>query len=172
MEDIAGRVVNAVEEVLRHATPVMHFRRTATRDTQIRGVPIKEGDKVVMWYCSGDRDEDVFPDPGRFDILRENARSHMAFGAGGAHFCIGAALGGTEDPGRIGLADAVLAMTKVAARSSVTVKASLGLALEGVKIAAGRSTVEPARGDHRFADPSWTENPGYRRLKQAYLAWS
>ena len=63
------------------------------RDTQIRGVDIRCGDKVVMWYCSGDRDEEVFPDPGRFDIFRENARSHMAFGAGGAHFCIGAALG-------------------------------------------------------------------------------
>jgi cytochrome P450 len=93
MEDFDGRVTGAVEEVLRHSTPVMHFRRTAKRDTRIRGVDIKEGDKVVMWYCSGDRDEDVFPDPGRFDILRENARSHMAFGAGGAHFCIGAALG-------------------------------------------------------------------------------
>jgi cytochrome P450 len=93
MEDFDGRVTGAVEEVLRHSTPVMHFRRTARRDTRIRGVDIKEGDKVVMWYCSGNRDEDVFPDSGRFDILRENARSHMAFGAGGAHFCIGAALG-------------------------------------------------------------------------------
>jgi cytochrome P450 len=93
MEDFDGRVANAVEEILRHSTPVQHFRRTATRDTQIRGVDIKAGDKVVMWYCSGDRDEEVFPDPGRFDIFRENARSHMAFGAGGAHFCIGAALG-------------------------------------------------------------------------------
>jgi cytochrome P450 len=93
LEDFDGRVTNAVEEVLRHSTPVMHFRRTATRDTTIRGVDIKAGDKVVMWYCSGNRDEDVFPDPGTFDILRDNARSHMAFGAGGAHFCIGAALG-------------------------------------------------------------------------------
>ena len=93
LEDFDGRVTGAVEEVLRHSTPVMHFRRTAKRDTQIRGVDIKEGDKVVMWYCSGNRDEKVFPDPGRFDILRENARSHMAFGAGGTHFCIGAALG-------------------------------------------------------------------------------
>jgi polyhydroxyalkanoate synthase subunit PhaC len=82
------------------------------------------------------------------------------------------AVGGTEDPGRIGLADAVLAMTRVAAGSGATVKAGAGLAVEGVKIVAGRSTVEPGRGDNRFADPSWTENPGYRRLKQAYLAWS
>jgi cytochrome P450 len=93
MEDFDGRVIGAVEEVLRHSTPVMHFRRTAKRDTTIRGVDIRRGDKVVMWYCSGNRDESVFPDSGKFDILRENARSHMAFGAGGAHFCIGAALG-------------------------------------------------------------------------------
>ena len=93
LEDLDGRLPNAIEEVLRHSTPVMHFRRTATADTQIRGVDIKEGDKLVMWYCSGDRDEEVFPDPGRFDILRPNAKHHLAFGAGGVHFCIGAALG-------------------------------------------------------------------------------
>jgi cytochrome P450 len=93
LEDLDGRLPNTVEEVLRHSTPVQHFRRTATRDTQIRGVDIPAGDKVVMWYCSGDRDEEVFPDPGRFDILRGNARSHLGFGAGGTHFCIGAALG-------------------------------------------------------------------------------
>jgi cytochrome P450 len=93
LEDLDGRLPNAIEEVLRHSTPVMHFRRTATADTQIRGVDIKEGDKLVMWYCSGDRDEEVFEDPGRFDILRPNAKHHLAFGAGGVHFCIGAALG-------------------------------------------------------------------------------
>jgi cytochrome P450 len=92
-EDLEGRLPNAVEEVLRHSTPVQHFRRTATQDLQIRGVDITAGDKVVMWYCSGDRDEDVFENPGVFDILRDNARSHLAFGAGGTHFCIGAALG-------------------------------------------------------------------------------
>jgi cytochrome P450 len=93
MEDLDGRLPNAIEEVLRHSTPVMHFRRTATADTQIRGVDIKAGDKLVMWYCSGDRDEEVFPDPARFDIFRANAKHHLAFGAGGVHFCIGAALG-------------------------------------------------------------------------------
>jgi polyhydroxyalkanoate synthase len=81
-------------------------------------------------------------------------------------------VGGTEDPGRLGLGDAVLAMTRVAASGGAGVKAGLGLAVEGVRIAAGRSTVEPAKGDGRFADPSWTENPGYRRIKQGYLAWS
>lgn len=93
LDDIPGRVDNAVEEVLRHATPVQHFRRTATRDAEIRGQEIKAGEKVVMWYCSGDRDEEVFPDAARFDILRENAKSHQAFGAGGPHFCLGASLG-------------------------------------------------------------------------------
>jgi cytochrome P450 len=93
LEDLDGRVGNAVEEVLRHSTPVQHFRRTATRDTQIRGVDIAAGDKIVMWYCSGDRDDEMFPDAGRFDILRPNAKQHLAFGAGGAHFCIGAAIG-------------------------------------------------------------------------------
>ncbi len=93
LEDLDARLPNAVEEVLRHSTPVMHFRRTALCDTQLRGVDIKEGEKLVMWYCSGDRDEDQFPDPGRFDIARPNAKTHLAFGAGGPHFCIGAALG-------------------------------------------------------------------------------
>ncbi|MGH2579077.1 MAG: cytochrome P450, partial [Actinomycetota bacterium] len=93
LEDLDARLPNAVEEVLRHSTPVMHFRRTALCDTQLRGVDIKEGEKLVMWYCSGDRDEDQFPDPGRFDITRPNAKTHLAFGAGGPHFCIGAALG-------------------------------------------------------------------------------
>ena len=93
LEDLDGRLPNACEEILRHSTPVQHFRRTATRDTEIRGVGINAGEKVVMWYCSGDRDEDVFADAARFDILRPNARTHMAFGAGGPHFCIGAALG-------------------------------------------------------------------------------
>jgi cytochrome P450 len=92
-EDWSGRLNNTVEEVLRYASTVMHFRRTATSDTQIRGVDIKAGDKVVMWYNSGNYDEDVYDDPHRFDILRGNAKTHMSFGAGGTHFCIGAALG-------------------------------------------------------------------------------
>lgn len=92
-EDWDGRLGNAVEEVLRYASTVMQFRRTATADTQIRGVDIKAGDKVVMWYNSGNYDEDVYDDPHRFDILRANAKTHMSFGAGGTHFCIGAALG-------------------------------------------------------------------------------
>jgi cytochrome P450 len=91
-EDIDGRMEGAVDEVLRFASPVMQFRRTATEDTNVAGVDIAAGQKVVMWYCSGNRDGDVFEDPDRFDILREQNR-HLAFGGGGAHYCIGATLG-------------------------------------------------------------------------------
>ncbi|HEX4106624.1 MAG TPA: cytochrome P450 [Solirubrobacteraceae bacterium] len=92
LEDLEGRAAGCVEEALRHACPVMHFRRTALVDTEVGGVPIKEGEKVVMWYCSGNRDEEVFPDSAKFDISREPNR-HLGFGAGGPHFCIGSALG-------------------------------------------------------------------------------
>ncbi len=92
MEDLEGRADGCVEEVLRHACPVMHFRRTAIVDTEVRGVPIAAGDKLVMWYCSGNRDEEVFDDPAGFDITRDPNR-HLGFGAGGPHFCIGSALG-------------------------------------------------------------------------------
>ena len=71
----------------------MQFRRTATEDTEIAGVPIAKGEKVVMWYCSGNRDETVFPDAGRFDITREPDVPHLGFGGGGPHYCMGAALG-------------------------------------------------------------------------------
>jgi cytochrome P450 len=92
MEDLDGRIDNAVEEILRHATPVMHFRRTALEDVEIRGQQIRKGDKVVMWYCAGNRDDEVFPEPGAFDISRPDLK-HLGFGAGGPHFCMGAALG-------------------------------------------------------------------------------
>jgi cytochrome P450 len=91
VEDLGGRVERAVEEILRYSSPVMHFRRTAIVDTEIRGVPISAGDSVVMWYCSGNYDDDVYVDPRRFSITREPNR-HLAFGAGGPHFCIGSAL--------------------------------------------------------------------------------
>jgi cytochrome P450 len=80
----------AVEEIIRWATPVMTFRRTVTRDTELNGVSISEGDKVVMFYVSANRDESVFPDPWRFDITREP--QHVGFGGGGPHFCLGASL--------------------------------------------------------------------------------
>lgn len=92
-QDWDGRLGNAVEEILRHASTVMHFRRTAIEDTEVGAVDISAGDKLVMWYSSGNYDDDQFPDPRRFDIGRDNAKTHMGFGAGGTHFCIGAGLG-------------------------------------------------------------------------------
>ena len=82
------------------------------------------------------------------------------------------AVGGTEDPGRIGVADGLVALAKAATQSAAAVKAGVGLSAESVRIAVGRSQVAPAKGDNRFADPSWTDNPAYRRVKQVYLAWS
>ncbi len=84
----------AVEEILRFNPAVHHFRRTATQDTEIRGQPIRKGDKVVMWYPSANRDEEVFEDPDRFDITRD-PNPHLAFGIG-EHFCIGAHLARME----------------------------------------------------------------------------
>jgi cytochrome P450 len=87
-------IPGAVEECLRMFPAFAHFRRTATRDTKISGQPIEEGDKVVMWYVSSNRDEDYFEDPDRFDVRRNP--EHQAFGAGGRHFCLGTALARLE----------------------------------------------------------------------------
>jgi cholest-4-en-3-one 26-monooxygenase len=85
----------AVEEMLRWGTPVMQFRRTATEPTMIRDQPIAEGDKVVIYYMSANRDETVFEDPYTFDITR-SPNEHVAFGGGGPHFCLGANLARLE----------------------------------------------------------------------------
>ena len=85
----------AVEELIRWASPVMYFRRTATRDTELRGVPIAEGDKVVMWYVSANHDEEVFEDPYRLDLGRM-PNEQASFGAGGPHYCLGAFLARLE----------------------------------------------------------------------------
>jgi cholest-4-en-3-one 26-monooxygenase len=84
----------AVEESLRMFPAFAHFRRTATCDTELQGQKIREGEKVVMWYVSSNRDETRYEDPDRFD-LRRNAE-HQAFGAGGRHFCLGTALARLE----------------------------------------------------------------------------
>ena len=86
---------SAAEEMLRWATPVHHFRRTATVDTELAGTRIKAGDKVTTWFVSGNFDESVFEDPHRFDIGRTPNR-HMAFGPGGIHHCMGAHLAKME----------------------------------------------------------------------------
>ena len=93
--DIDGKLDRAIEEILRWATPVYHFRRTAMTDTQISGQEIKQGDKVVIWHTSADRDESVFTDPFQFDIERW-PNEHIAFGGGGPHFCLGANLARME----------------------------------------------------------------------------
>jgi cholest-4-en-3-one 26-monooxygenase len=85
----------AVEEMLRYVTPVMHFRRTAAMDTELGGQKISEGDKVVFWHTSANRDESVFTDPDRFDVAR-TPNNHIAFGGGGPHFCLGANLARME----------------------------------------------------------------------------
>jgi cytochrome P450 len=88
-------IPGAVEEFLRWASPVYHFRRTATRDVELRGRQIKAGDKVVMWFASGNRDEEVFTDPYRFDVTRTNV-DHLTFGKGSPHLCMGNALARME----------------------------------------------------------------------------
>ena len=89
-------VENAVEEIIRYATPVLHMRRTATRDTDLAGVGIKEDDKVVIFYCSANFDEDEFADPLRFDITRPVKPPQVSFGAKGPHHCLGAPLARME----------------------------------------------------------------------------
>ena len=86
---------SAVEEMLRWGASIHNFRRTATRDTEVRGVPIKEGQKVVTYYASANRDEDVFTEPHTFDIHR-TPNDHVTFGGGGVHFCLGANLARIE----------------------------------------------------------------------------
>jgi cholest-4-en-3-one 26-monooxygenase len=87
-------IPGGVEEFLRMFPAFAHFRRTATEDTELHGQKIKKGEKVVMWYASSNRDETRFEDPDRFDVLRNP--DHQAFGAGGRHFCLGAALARLE----------------------------------------------------------------------------
>jgi cytochrome P450 len=86
---------DAVEEFVRWATPVLTFRRTAARDTQVGEQPIAEGEKVVLFYHSGNRDESVFEEPWRFDV-RRHPNHHVGFGGGGPHYCLGASLARTQ----------------------------------------------------------------------------
>jgi cytochrome P450 len=94
LADDPSLIPGTVEEALRMYPAFAHFRRTATKDTEIGGTAIAEGDKVLMWYVSSNRDEDVYGDPDRFDVHRNP--EHQAFGAGGRHFCLGAALARLE----------------------------------------------------------------------------
>ena len=92
--DDPSLIPGAVEEALRMFPAFAHFRRTATEDTELNGQKIKQGEKVVMWYASSNRDETRYEDPDRFDVHRNP--EHQAFGAGGRHFCLGAALARLE----------------------------------------------------------------------------
>ena len=93
--DFEGVAPTAVEEIVRWASPVIHFRRTATQDTTLGGQEIREGQKVVLWYNSANRDEGAFEEPSRFDVTR-SPNEHVGFGGPGAHFCLGANLARRE----------------------------------------------------------------------------
>ena len=84
-------IPNAVQECIRYQTPLAHMRRTCTEDTEQFGQKIKQGDKVVLWYLSANRDEEVFDNPDKLDITRDNARRQLSFGYG-IHRCVGARL--------------------------------------------------------------------------------
>ncbi len=94
--DFETHTKTAVEEIVRWATPVIHFRRTATQDTEINGFPIKQNQKVVLFYNSGNRDERNFAEPFKFDVTRQAQPTQIGFGAGGPHFCLGANLARRE----------------------------------------------------------------------------
>jgi cytochrome P450 len=94
-DDFEGRIDDALEELIRYASPVLVFARTATVRTQLHGVSIAAGDKVALFYCSGNRDASVFPSPETFDLRRPRAQ-HVAFGGGGVHFCLGNAVAKTQ----------------------------------------------------------------------------
>jgi cholest-4-en-3-one 26-monooxygenase len=90
-----SRSQSATEEIVRWASPVMYFRRNVTRDTELHGQKLEAGDKVSIWYISANRDEDVFDEPFKFDILR-SPNEHVGFGGGGPHHCLGANLARME----------------------------------------------------------------------------
>lgn len=89
-------LAGAAEEVVRYSSPILYFRRTATRDCELSGTSIAAGEKVVMYYAAADFDPEVFPDPLGFDVSRPNSPANVAFGGGGAHFCLGASLARLE----------------------------------------------------------------------------
>ncbi len=94
-EDLDARLPAAVEEFVRWATPVLHFRRTTTRPVELYGEQLDEGEKVVLFYLSGNRDETAIDDPKRFDVTRD-PNYHLGFGGGGPHYCLGASLARTQ----------------------------------------------------------------------------
>ena len=94
-DDFEGRIGPAIEEFVRWSSPVIQFARFATADTDINGAPVSAGDKVGLFYCSANRDETVFDNPGAFDLQR-SSNPHLGFGGGGPHFCLGSQLAKAE----------------------------------------------------------------------------
>jgi len=95
MADFDGRIGPAVEEFVRWSSPVLQFARFVIEDTEINGAPVQAGDKVGLFYCSANRDEAAFADPGVFDLSR-SPNPHLGFGGGGPHFCLGSQLAKAE----------------------------------------------------------------------------
>ena len=95
VRDDRSLLPTTIDEILRYTTPIMNFRRTATGDTEIGGQPVKDGDKVVIWYASANFDAAVFDEPLSFDVGR-TPNEHVTFGGGGPHFCLGANLARLE----------------------------------------------------------------------------
>ncbi|MFC7109876.1 cytochrome P450 [Nonomuraea rubra] len=95
LSDFDGRIGGAVEEIVRHSTPVIFMRRNVTRDHELNGHLFRAGDRVTLWYASANRDESVFTDPDAFDITR-SPNPHVGFGGPGPHFCLGANLARRE----------------------------------------------------------------------------
>lgn len=87
-DDFEARIEGALDEIIRYTSPILAFTRTATQDTVLHGSAVTAGDKVALFYCSGNRDETVFTDPARLDLSRPHVQ-HVAFGGGGVHFCLG-----------------------------------------------------------------------------------
>lgn len=96
LNDFDGHIGSAIEEIVRWSSPVPYMRRTATREVHIGSATIAEGDKVVLWYLSGNHDERVFSEPANFDFTRPNVSAHIGFGARGPHHCLGANLARVE----------------------------------------------------------------------------
>ena len=156
-------IPNAVQECIRYVTPLAHMRRTATEDCDLFGQQIKAGDKLILWYLSANRDEEVFDNPDKLDLTRENARRHLSFGYG-IHRCVGArhcalrphrgehcrlaaASGCCPDEGRSAIGDLIQQKTsrwsgafRAGGRAllSKTTMADLRAAVEGGRLAAFR----------------------------------
>jgi cytochrome P450 len=95
LADFDGRIMQAIDEFVRHATPVMAFARTATEDVELHGAHVAAGDKLVLFYCSGNWDSALVENPEKFDLSRPRSR-HVSFGGGGPHYCLGNGVAKTQ----------------------------------------------------------------------------